>query len=390
MVKHSFRARAGRHWRMATVLVVVAGAMMPWGATAGAGGHRDHDRPGGTGGLQVVVSGLDNPRGIDPGPFGTLLLAEAGKGGTTDCLDGTDPETGEPATFCLGNTGAVSLVVRNHAFKLASLPSIAGPDGSSAFGPTHATLGRSGLLVSEMGAPPLPFAGDTSKIGKLLKIGLGGVSTVADPGAFEAANNPDGNQIDSDPYGLAPTRDGAVMTDAGGNSVIKVDDNGTISLLATLPSQDAVAPPFLGMPPGSTIPAESVPTSITRGPDGAWYVGELTGFPFQEGLARVWRIVPGQAPQLFASGFTNIIDLQFDRQGNLYVLEMARHGLLAAEGPDGDPNGALIRIDRHGNRTTVASDGLTLPGGVAIDDFGRIFVTINSTSAGLGQVVRVR
>lgn len=276
----------------------------------------------------------------------------------------------------------------NHKVKLASLPSIAQPDGSSASGPTHATFSLSGLLISMMGVEPLPYQGDISNFGKLLKLGVRGTSVVADPGAFEAAVNPDGNQIDSDPYGLAPNHFGSVMTDAAGNSVIKIDHHGQISLPATLPAQDAVAPPFLGLPPGATIPAESVPTSITRGPDGAWYVGELTGFPFQEGLARVWRIVPGHAPTVFASGFTNIIDLQFDRHGNLFVLELARHGLLAANGPNGDPNGALIEIDRNGNRTTVASDGLVMPGGVAVDRHDHIYVTTYSVMAGAGQVVQ--
>jgi len=144
------------------------------------------------------------------------------------------------------------------------------------------------------------------------------------------------------------------------------------------------------MPPGSKIPAESVPTSVAKGPDGAWYVGELTGFPFQVGLARIWRVVPGHAPTVFATGFTNIIDLQFDRHGRLYVLEMAKSGLLAAEAPGGNTNGALIRINRDGSRTEIASAGLTLPGGVAIDGRGHIYVTINSTSPGTGKVVRIK
>lgn len=380
---HTSSAGAGskRRWALPVTIAMVAALTATVLPSAVAGASDE--------GWQVVVSGLDNPRGIDPGPLGTLLVAEAGRGGT-DCQEGTDPDTGEPATNCLGNTGAVDLLVGDHKLKLASLPSIAAPDGSSASGPTHATFSFSGLLISMMGVEPLPYQGDISKFGKLLKLDLRGTSVVADPGAFEAAENPDGNQIDSDPYGLSPTLLGSVMTDAAGNSVIKIDHHGHISLLATLPAQDAVAPPFLGLPPGATIPAESVPTSITRGPDNAWYVGELTGFPFQEGLARVWRIVPGHAPTVFASGFTNIIDLQFDRHGNLFVLELARHGLLAADGPGGDPNGALIEIDRDGNRTTVASDGLVLPGGVAVDRHDHIYVTTFSVMAGAGQVVKIR
>ncbi len=357
-------------------------SLASWAVPAGASGSTDA--------WQVIASGLDNPRGIDPAPFGTLLVAEAGRGGTTDCQDGINPETGATQTSCLGNTGAVDLLVGTHKFKLATLPSVAAQDGTSASGPTHATLANTGLMVSMMGAEPLPFAGDMSKFGKLLRLGFRGPVVAADPGAFEAASNPDGNQIDSDPYGLAPSRDGVVMTDAGGNSVIQIDRRGNISLLAALPSQDAIAPPFLGLPEGATIPSESVPTSITRGPDGAWYVGELTGFPFQEGLARVWRIVPGHAPTVFGTGFTNIIDLQFDRHGNLFVLEMAKHGLLQAGDPSGDPSGALTKIDRHGVRTEIASAGLILPGGVAIDAWDHIYVTNKSIFPGAGEVIRIR
>ena len=88
---------------------------------------------------------------------------------------------------------------------------------------------------------------------------------------------------------------------------------------------------------------DAVPTSVAQGPDGGFYVGQLTGFPFPVGGANVYRIVPGQAPQVFASGFTNIIDIAFDKQGTLYVLEIFQNGLLS-----GDPTGALIRVDQGG------------------------------------------
>ena len=44
------------------------------------------------------------------------------------------------------------------------------------------------------------------------------------------------------------------------------------------------------------------------GPYGAYYVGELTGVPFAVGAARVYRVVPGKAPQVFLEGFAVIID----------------------------------------------------------------------------------
>ena len=60
--------------------------------------------------------------------------------------------------------------------------------------------------------------------------------------------------------------------------------------------------------------------SVARGPDGAYYVGEFWE-PFELGAANVWRVVPGQEPQIYCAGFNFIADLDFDRRGNLYVLE---------------------------------------------------------------------
>ena len=40
----------------------------------------------------------------------------------------------------------------------------------------------------------------------------------------------------------------------------------------------------------STIDAQPVATSIAVGPDGAFFVGELQGFPAPTGASRVWRI----------------------------------------------------------------------------------------------------
>jgi hypothetical protein len=92
---------------------------------------------------------------------------------------------------------------------------------------------------------------------------------------------------------------------------------------------------------------DSVPTSVAVGPDGALYVGELTGGPFAPGLATIWRVVPGRAPQAFCSGFSYVIDLDFDRSGSLYVLEHAG----GANGPFAGTPGRLLRVSRDCSRT---------------------------------------
>jgi glucose/arabinose dehydrogenase len=135
-----------------------------------------------------------------------------------------------------------------------------------------------------------------------------------------------------------------------------------------------------------------VPTTIARGPDGAYYAGELTGAPFRAGAASVYRIVAGEEPQLFLSGFKAIIDIAFDDAGNLYVLQHST-GLMGLTAP-----GALISVAPDGSRTTVVDTdtklpdgtvGLTRPTSVAVGPDGAVYVTNKGLSPGEGQVLRV-
>jgi hypothetical protein len=197
---------------------------------------------------------------------------------------------------------------------------------------------------------------------------------IADVAAHEAKHDPAGGPVDSNPYAVLAEPDGLVIADAGGNDLLKVAPDGTISTLAVFPNRQVTAPSSLKMPAGALMPMEPVPNSITRGPDGAYYVGELTGFPFPVGGAHVMRLVPGKAPTIYAEGFTNIIDLAFDRKGNLYVLEIVKDGLRFAE-QGGSMTGALIRITPDGGRTTVLTDGLVAPAGLAVGPDGAVNVS---------------
>lgn len=127
--------------------------------------------------------------------------------------------------------------------------------------------------------------------------------------------------------------------------------------------------------------AQAVPTDIVRGPDGAWYVTELVGFPFEKGSSTIWRYAEGRPRVAVATGLSCVTSLAFADDGTLYAVEVASDGLLAG------PVGALVRIGADGSRHVVAG-GLPAPYGVAIRD-GHAYVTTGSTGAG-GTVVRVR
>ncbi len=336
--------------------------------------------------LEVVASGLDNPRGLEVSRSGSIYVAEAGRGGAGPCV--ASPE--EEGEVCVGSTGAVTKIWRGGQRRVVTgLPSVAGADGS-ATGPHDVALnshGSSYVIVGLGGSPETrsAFGPLGAGLGKLYSFSYSGrTRAIADLVAYEAANDPDGEGVDSNPYSVVSQWGKAVVADAGGNDLVSVSRRG-LSTKAVFPSQIVPAPPGIpDLPP--ELPAQAVPTSVVSGPGGALYVGQLTGFPFAVGAASVYRVERGEDPEVVAGGFTNIIDIAFDRRGNLYVLEIAKNGLLS-----GDPAGALYRVSRKGGPPKLILDqGLEAPGGLAISRWGDIFISNRGTSSGTGEVVRLK
>jgi hypothetical protein len=330
----------------------------------------------------VIARGLDNPRGIAFGPEGALYVVEAGRGGAGPCT--TFELFGGPV--CFGPSGAVTRVFHGEQRRVTTgLGSFAHPDGGSAFGPHDISFQHGGTAYVTVGGC---FAGLTpaqGNCGGLFRLSRDGEPRlVADLNAFELQNNPDGaHPGESDPYSVLALPGERIVTDAAGNDLLRVGPDGRISTLAVFPQRLVPAPPSLGLAPGTQLPMDAVPTPVVLGRDGAFYVGELTGFPFPVGGARIYRVVPGHTPQVFADGFTNVIDIAFERDGSLLVLEIAKNSLLS-----NDPTGALIRLNRDGSRNTLLSEGLIHPTAVAVRG-DAVYISNCGTCAGGGQVLRV-
>jgi hypothetical protein len=360
-------------FRRASVLVLLTVALsgLPSAVAAPEPARREPE-------ISVVASGLNNPRGLSFGPEGGLYVAEAGRGGTGPCV-----EHPVLTTACAGRTGAVTRVWHGDQERVVKgLPSIATPSGVEAFGPHDVAVFGDGTIDVSVGLTLTPdvrvqYGPKGARLGHLIRIDEDGArSSLADIAAYEAAANPDGGPVDSNPFGLLKHGVDRVVTDAGGNTVLSVDSGGTVSTLAVFPNRTV---DFQGQP----IPMHAVPTTVVRGPDGAYYVGQLTGFPFPIGGARVYRVEPGGDPEIYARGFTNIIDIAFGVNGSLYVLEIAHNSLLAES-----PEGALIKVSPDGDRRVIA-DGLFFPGGVALGPGRNIYVTNCGICPGDGEVWRI-
>jgi hypothetical protein len=341
--------------------------------------------------VTVVASGLNSPKQLTLGPGG-VYVAESGTGGST-CV------TADGISECEGETGTVALVTpfgtRN---VLAGLPSVL-EGGQGAGGPVAIAFnrGKAAVLFQDTAVNPdgtTAVQGPGSDdFGKLLlarpfsrSLGL---SVRADLAAFAAVNpqdpatlggSPGGETTyDSDPYDIVRYRDGFAIADAGANDVLWLSRRGQLSILDRLPTIPTVFD-------GITINAQPVPTSLAVGPDGALYVGELVGFPGQPGTSSIYRIVPGQVPNVVASGLTAVTAIAFDREGRLLAAEYSTGGLLA---PPTVP-GALVRVDiSTGTVTTLPVSGLSQPTGLAVDWRGDVFVSNNGNSAGTGEVLRI-
>ena len=367
------------------VAALVAAGALPAQATP-AGGPKPP-----VGQVQVLATGLDNPRGLTFGPGGQLFIAEAGHGGPLALGDGPEGALYAGLTARLGvwSGGAVT-------HPITGLFSAAGQDGTAAEGLVSVDAqGRwlTGQMAENTSPVPTQIPPGNpivdaarAQLGRTVSLdpGAGTWSPIASTGdadfAWSAAHKELNDQFpDANPNDVITVGNTRWVADAGTNILARVDRGGAVSTVA-----------YLDVPPGS--PTDAVPTCVAQAPDGSFYLGELLGGSFAPGGARVWQVWPDGTAKVKWTGFTAIQGCGFDGSGNFYVTEFQTGGLNPS--PSGDPRGALIKISPSGQRTTYGVGQLFFPSGFAFRG-GQVYLSnwsIMPTAGpnGLsGQLVRI-
>ena len=222
------------------------------------------------------------------------------------------------------------------------------------------------------------------------------------------ALDPDGAGVDSNPYDVAALGGGAALVvDAGGNSLHRVDNDGHAELVATFPIELLSTENFnelAGCPPevpycatdgAPVIPGESVPTSVVVGPGGDYWVGELKGFPAPTDESGVWRIDAGATdvqcgvdPECtkVLDGFTSIVDLTIGPDGMLYVSEFDEASWAAVEIFGGGVGGTLNACDPVTGDCEEVATGVPMHTSVTFGKRGTPWVSANALVPGGAQV----
>jgi len=366
-----------RKTRIAIAISTAAGvAALGVMAAPAAGAHaRGHGKA-----FAVVAEHLNNPRGLYRAPGGGLYLAEAGSGGKV-CLSG-----GPEGETCAGLTGSFDLVSKRGVKRIVTgLISASGAGGVAAEGPVsvsggpagtfHGLFGLNSHAVPPKGTIPAKLRNAAlAQLGRLWLIKPGGsVKSASDVGDQDWAWSK--RHIDLAPKDFPDANPNAVLysqgqryvADAGANTLVKVRGNGKAKVLA-----------FLHVP--SRAHRDAVATCVARGPDRALYVGELLGGFHSPGHARIWRIVPGHAPTVWARGLTTVQGCGFGSDGAFYATEFQTGGLVA-----NNPAGDVVRISRNGHRTHLGVGKLFFPSGFATGPNGAIYVSNCSIAPATGM-----
>lgn len=304
----------------------------------------------GSGAVEVLATGLSNPRGFAWNADGDLFLALAGAGGD------------EASSIVTVADGCVSAIADG-------LPSI---------------------YVSNLGwvwgVMDLAFVGDdlyalsgswSEPTGIYRVLDDGSWEIVADLGAWFSENPtsfiaPDYNPLGS-LFDLETDGETFWVSEAVGGRLVTATLDGEVDLVADLSE---------GHP---------VPTGVALDGEGGAYVGYLTSAPYVDGGAKVVHVAADGTVSDHWTGLTAVTDVAVGPDGELYAAELATGN--TSEAPFLRPNsGRVVRMTGPTSLEPIVED-VGAPAYMGWDADGALYVTLPAfapeTGLGAGSIVRV-
>jgi hypothetical protein len=307
----------------------------------------------------VIADGLNNPRGLAYSEDGTLYIAEAGFAGDIEAQGPFGPVL----------TGSSSQVVVISPDSGEVEPILDGFNSTQGFGDYVGVQSvdiANGTIWLALGDGPATFPFNRAVVG--IDQASMRAHTWIDLYAFENSENPDGEDVASNPSDVVADDSGRLyIVDTSGNSLLTWTAEEGLQLFHAW----------------EDLP---VPTSVALDAEGNVYVGFLTAFPFPAFSATIekWSAA-GELLETY-EGLTGVTDVHVSDDGTIYAVQLAD-----GFGDNGwNPNsGSVVIVSPDGNEP-VAED-LNLPYAIAFAPDGSLSVTVNSSfnPEGSGQVISI-
>ena len=298
---------------------------------------------------EIVMSGLDSPRGIAFNDNGTLFVADAGFGGD------------QVLTFVVGDTevmknaGLTGRVVSMtsdgvKSDALIGLPSYSATTGR--FDGVYRAIpkGDSLWLLFNGNGKRTFGAYWSNSIVELDATSLA-TRTVINLDNFEATNDPDGNGFDTNVGDIAWDANGVMyIVDVAGNDLLSWTAEDGLQVITAWSDN-------------------SVPTSVEVADNGDIFVGFL-GQGMAENVAKIEHWSDGELVET-VEGLTAVTDILLDGD-TLYAVEFV--------GYDGDEAGAgrVVKVSSEG--ITPVAEGIVAPFAIAKGADGALYVTYSTVT----------
>jgi len=329
------------------------------------------------GSFKVFATGLNNPRGLKFGPDGNLYVAEGGLGGNLSTAGQCDQVVFPvgPYTGSL-TSGRISKITPDGVrttvsdkFPSSQANEIIGGDISGVadvefVGTTlYALLGGAGCSHGIASVP-----------NGIVKVNDNGSwSLIANLSAWlqsHPAAHPEEDDFEPDGtwYSMINVRGDLYAVEPNHGELVKVTTSGNISRVIDI----------------SASQGHVVPTAVVY--HGNFFIGNLSTFPIGGGASNIYKITPDGSIKIWTADLNTVLGLVIDKWDRTYVLEMTVGAPFPTPGL-----GRIIRIDPNGNRVTIAT-GLSLPTGMTMGPNGKLYVSnwgFGPPASGGGQILEI-